>query len=130
MTGRMKAYVNGTDITIQSGKVIMDEMIGKVSIDSIIFLQISKLLFNQCLQDGPSSDALKYGELCRSAYRSQTQLNPLGNLQTLVKLTRLQKSCGIEFEDLVEEIMEIEIKYFQSNTSSDINCIRDLIKTF
>ena len=122
---KVESYINENYVDIDAAKEIMEKIVEKVSIESIIFLQVSKLLFNQCLQDGKAVDALKYGELCRKAYRSQTKLNPLGNLQTLVKLARVHKSCDTELDDLVTEMIEIERIYFKTDENREryIFCI-------
>ena len=111
---RVKGYINGDFVNIESAIDIMENIMNVIDNKSIVFLQVAKLLFNQCLQAGRAEEALKYGELCIASYRDQTQLNPLGNVQTLLKLARLRNRCGLEFGDLLTEVMEMDSKYFHS----------------
>ena len=123
---RIRDYISESSNSIQSGKDIMEEMKERICIESIIFLQVSKLLFTQCVE-GDDNDTLEYGEICRAAFRHHTHLSPMGNIITLVRLARARFIFGLGFRDIMNEILEIENNYFKAE-SIDVAHILQLIQ--
>lgn len=116
---RVNGYINGNAVDIESATDLVEKMIESIEIKSFIFLQASKLLFTQSLHAGLSNYALKYGELCLSSYMANVQINPVGIIQTMVRVARLRNSLGLEVMDLVTQVMEIDAMYFNGYRSRE-----------